>query len=64
MNTTENLGLRLPELDDAFSLDGHWNYNSEIIDNFAGQVNLLIADLAQRVAALEGNSDQEGGGDG
>lgn len=64
MDTTTNIGLRLPELDDAFSLEDHWNYNSQKIDDFAGQVNLLIANLTRRIEALEGNSEQEGNGDG
>lgn len=38
MNTTENLGLRKPELDDSFRLDD-WNHNTDALDAFAGRVD-------------------------
>ncbi len=47
MNTTTNLGLRKPEGTDLYSVED-MNYNSDRIDNFAGQLGgLTITKLTQ-----------------
>lgn len=47
MNTTTNLGLRKPEGTDLYSVED-MNYNSDRIDNFAGQLGeLTIMKLTQ-----------------
>lgn len=53
---TANLGLTKPSIDENFKLDD-WNGNSDIIDQFAGQVNTALtgkaaaADLTKTTAA-------------
>lgn len=53
MTTSEYLGLRLPDPDDYYSLENHWNWNSEKIDQYAasltgaaGVVTLMQANVA------------------
>lgn len=38
MTTSEYLGLRLPDPEDYYSLENHWNYNSEKIDQYAASL--------------------------
>lgn len=59
MTQTENLGLKKPDVSEAFRLDD-WNGNTQKIDDWAGTINAAIAALTERIAALE---SENGGGD-
>jgi len=53
MTTSPFLGLRLPELEDYYSLDGHWNYNSLLLDEFLANVNAAIVQLGETTAGKQ-----------
>lgn len=48
--TTTNLGLTKPELDEQYQL-GVWNGNSDILDEFAGDVNEAMAEIREGAEA-------------
>lgn len=67
MNYTDELGLKLPELDEAFDLENHWNYNTQKIDNFAATTNTAVGTLESglasaqsQIAALQGGVHLKG----
>lgn len=67
MNYTEELGLKLPELDESFDLEGHWNYNTEKLDAFAATTNTAVGTLESglsaaqsQIAALQGGVHLKG----
>lgn len=50
--TTENLGLTKPELDENFQLSV-WNGNTDILDEFAGQVNTALAGKQEELTTAQ-----------
>lgn len=54
MNTTTNLGLRMPELEEQYKL-ADWNYNTEKIDEFAGQVNTALSQKLSNADVYRGS---------
>lgn len=67
MNYTDELGLKLPELDEAFDLENHWNYNTQKIDAFAATTNTAVGTLESglasaqsQIAALQGGVHLKG----
>lgn len=53
MTRTETLGLALPEPEDLFSLDDHWNANSQIIDDYARDTDASIAGIGDDITAIQ-----------
>lgn len=67
MNYTDELGLKLPELDEAFDLENHWNFNTQKLDDFAAMTNTAVGTLESglasaqsQIAALQGGVHLKG----
>lgn len=54
MNETTYLGLKLPDPEDYYDVEGQWNYNSRKIDTFASTADGAIAQLQSAIQALSG----------
>ena len=50
---TTNIGLVLPELPEAFDLEGHWNHNSRIIDAEIGALKQTTAEHTRDIEGLK-----------
>lgn len=48
MQTTENLGLNLPESTDFFDV-GHQNENMQVLDESIGEINETLSDKVDKV---------------
>lgn len=57
---TANIGLVLPELSEAFDLEGHWNHNSTIIDAEIGVLKQTTAEHTQDIEGLKQTTTAQG----
>ena len=57
---TANIGLVLPDLSEAFDLEGHWNHNSTIIDAEIGVLKQTTAEHTQDIEGLEQTTTAQG----
>ncbi len=60
MNTTEHLGLKLPEQSDYYDVETQWNYNSQIIDQYAETVDGTLVQIQGAITALSGGVKLKG----
>lgn len=54
MNYTQFLGLKLPEPEEYFDLDGHWNWNTTKIDEHLATVATAITNINTALTNLDG----------